>query len=363
MNNVEMLSDEIEYLMIMYLKVVCNDIETLVKFIVISMERTLCKCDVSVRVICLKEMEYLQRSLNLAFTAKKYRYLFYLVSILIVAGELNALVSTSPTTLFISPTITMVGIQLKGYKYQLPKILQQQERVTYEGTSQVKKFKVEIFTLNYETFKIKPEEDIKTMSDQFTIIINELKSYGKTYPNEEVSWKSKVIAIEEVKNLETFSLDELISSLLTHEMRIKEGVEEEEKVEKNKVGITLKYTIEEGDSSDDLDEDKEMTMFARQFKRFMRSNRAIGLHFYPIWEAASVDEWLYNGGPYELIVLHFLLGVACYMGREWELSFRLGMRPWIAVAYSAPVAAATAVFLIYPIGQGSFSDVLCMVPW
>ena len=80
------------------------------------------------------------------------------------------------------------------------------------------------------------------------------------------------------------------------------------------------------------------------------------MHFYPIWEAASVDEWLYNGGPYELIVLHFLLGVACYMGREWELSFRLGMRPWIAVAYSAPVAAATAVFLIYPIGQGSFSD-------
>ncbi|KAL3651980.1 hypothetical protein CASFOL_001661 [Castilleja foliolosa] len=86
------------------------------------------------------------------------------------------------------------------------------------------------------------------------------------------------------------------------------------------------------------------------------TSAAIGLHFYPIWEAASVDEWLYNGGPYELIVLHFLLGVACYMGREWELSFRLGMRPWIAVAYSAPVAAATAVFLIYPIGQGSFSD-------
>jgi photosystem II P680 reaction center D1 protein len=43
---------------------------------------------------------------------------------------------------------------------------------------------------------------------------------------------------------------------------------------------------------------------------------AIGWDFYPIWEAASVDEWLYNGGPYELIVLHFLLGVACYMGRE-----------------------------------------------
>ncbi len=32
------------------------------------------------------------------------------------------------------------------------------------------------------------------------------------------------------------------------------------------------------------------------------TSNAIGLHFYPIWEAASVDEWLYNGGPYQLIV-------------------------------------------------------------
>jgi photosystem II P680 reaction center D1 protein len=40
------------------------------------------------------------------------------------------------------------------------------------------------------------------------------------------------------------------------------------------------------------------------------TSAASGLHFYPIWEAASGDEWLYNGGPYELIVLHFLLGVA-----------------------------------------------------
>ncbi|MEG3849315.1 photosystem II q(b) protein, partial [Microcoleus sp. herbarium19] len=86
------------------------------------------------------------------------------------------------------------------------------------------------------------------------------------------------------------------------------------------------------------------------------SSNAIGLHFYPIWEAASLDEWLYNGGPYQLVIFHFLIGIFCYMGRQWELSYRLGMRPWICVAYSAPVASATAVFLIYPIGQGSFSD-------
>ncbi|MGK7873109.1 MAG: photosystem II q(b) protein [Xenococcaceae cyanobacterium] len=86
------------------------------------------------------------------------------------------------------------------------------------------------------------------------------------------------------------------------------------------------------------------------------TSAATGLHFYPIWDAASVDEWLYNGGPYQLIIFHFLIGIWCYLGRLWELSYRLGMRPWISVAFSAPVAAATAVFLIYPIGQGSFSE-------
>ena len=86
------------------------------------------------------------------------------------------------------------------------------------------------------------------------------------------------------------------------------------------------------------------------------SSNAIGLHFYPVWEAATLDEWLYNGGCYQLIVFHFLIGILCYAGREWELSYRLGMRPWIFVAYLAPVSAAFAVFFIYPIGQGSFSD-------
>ena len=67
---------------------------------------------------------------------------------------------------------------------------------------------------------------------------------------------------------------------------------------------------------------------------------------------------LYNGGPFQLVVFHFLIGIYAYMGREWELSYRLGMRPWICVAYSAPVAAASAVFLVYPFGQGSFSDAM-----
>jgi photosystem II P680 reaction center D1 protein len=86
------------------------------------------------------------------------------------------------------------------------------------------------------------------------------------------------------------------------------------------------------------------------------SSNAIGVHFYPVFAAGTLDEWLYNGGPYQFIVLHFLIAVGAWMGREWEFSFRLAMRPWIFVAFSAPFYAASAVFCVYPIGQGSFSD-------
>jgi photosystem II P680 reaction center D1 protein len=86
------------------------------------------------------------------------------------------------------------------------------------------------------------------------------------------------------------------------------------------------------------------------------SSNAIGVHFYPLWDASTPTEWLYNGGSYQLVVFHFLLGASFWMGREWEFSYRLGMRPWIFIAFSAPVVAASAVFVFYPIGQGSFSD-------
>ncbi|KAI4962835.1 hypothetical protein ZWY2020_025260, partial [Hordeum vulgare] len=57
--------------------------------------------------------------------------------------------------------------------------------------------------------------------------------------------------------------------------------------------------------------------------------------------------------------LHLLMSGYTMVLVIWVVSGNL-VSVWvcvlIAVAYSAPVAAATAVFLIYPIGQGSFSD-------
>jgi len=85
------------------------------------------------------------------------------------------------------------------------------------------------------------------------------------------------------------------------------------------------------------------------------SSNAIGVHFFCLWDS-EIDEWFFNGGTYQLIVFHFFIAICCWMGREWEFSYRLGMRPWIFVAFSGPVAASSAVFIVYPLGQGSFSD-------
>ncbi|KAK9001075.1 hypothetical protein V6N11_082867 [Hibiscus sabdariffa] len=114
--------------------------------------------------------------------------------------------------------------------------------VTHEGTNEVKETKIGLLDLDYENFKMKPNEDIKTMSDHFSVIANGLKGYGEAILEDKLvrkmiyflpnSWDPKKTAIIEAKNLKTLKLDELIED----------------------------------------DEEKEMAMFAKRFKRLMKSN-------------------------------------------------------------------------------------------
>ena len=74
------------------------------------------------------------------------------------------------------------------------------------------------------------------MFTRFTDIINGITSIGKIYTNVEnvrkvlrslpKSWETKVISIIEAKDLSKRSLDELMGSLLTHELIMQEGKEE-----------------------------------------------------------------------------------------------------------------------------------------
>ncbi|XVF07469.1 hypothetical protein REPUB_Repub06bG0141700 [Reevesia pubescens] len=77
------------------------------------------------------------------------------------------------------------------------------------------------------------------MFDRFINIAKKLKQLEKEIPENELvkkllrsllkSWKPKVIAIKEAKNLNIISLDEVCDSLLTHEQEMTEDEEEEKK--------------------------------------------------------------------------------------------------------------------------------------
>jgi len=106
----------------------------------------------------------------------------------------------------------------------------------------VKDTKISILTYKYELFKIEEVETISEMFTRFTNILNELKGLGKTYENAEIirkilrcllhSWSPKVTAIEEAKYLTTLELDELMGSLMTYEITMKNSQEKEPRKKK-----------------------------------------------------------------------------------------------------------------------------------
>ena len=134
--------------------------------------------------------------------------------------------------------------------------------ITHEGTNQVKDSKVIILENDYEMFKMKPHESIDEMFTSFTNVVNGLESLGKRVSEEEKvskilrclpsKWNSKMEDIEEAKNLKELPLGQLITSLMTYEMKIaREEKEMQEEEGTNKCFMALEDQDEESSNSDD----------------------------------------------------------------------------------------------------------------
>ena len=59
-------------------------------------------------------------------------------------------------------------------------------QVTYEGTTDVKRSRINTLTHEYELFKMFQYETIEDMKKRFTRIVNHLASLGKIFPNEDL---------------------------------------------------------------------------------------------------------------------------------------------------------------------------------
>ncbi|KAK8681467.1 hypothetical protein V6N13_053870 [Hibiscus sabdariffa] len=170
--------------------------------------------------------------------------------------------------------------------------------VIHEGTNDVKETKIGLLNLEYENFKMDPNEDIKSMFDRFSTIVNQLKGFGEEIPEDKLirkliyslpqSWDSKKTAIIEAKDLKKLKLDELIGSLLTHEMmsiplkREKEKIIKEQGINVNAIALkSSKCKYEDSSSSMDEsseEEDEEMEYLIKNFTRFMKSEKEKSEH-------------------------------------------------------------------------------------
>ena len=84
----------------------------------------------------------------------------------------------------------------------------------------------------YELFKMKDDESIEQMYSRFQTLVSELQILKKSYvASDHVSkilrslparWRPKVTAIEEAKDLNTLSVEDLVSSLKVHEIGLNE---------------------------------------------------------------------------------------------------------------------------------------------
>ncbi|GAV69660.1 LOW QUALITY PROTEIN: zf-CCHC domain-containing protein/UBN2 domain-containing protein, partial [Cephalotus follicularis] len=118
-------------------------------------------------------------------------------------------------------------------------------------------------------------------------ITNGLLGLGKVFGQDELvrkllgclndEWEPKVTAIEESKDLKTMEIEELLGSLMTHEVKLnKKSVKlvETKTQEERRKDIALKSTHKEDMSSEDELEEEDYVLFAKRFTKFAKMNKA-----------------------------------------------------------------------------------------
>nr|GEW04254.1 UBN2 domain-containing protein [Tanacetum cinerariifolium] len=134
---------------------------------------------------------------------------------------------------------------------------------THQGNLQVKNYKIDLLTQEYEKFSISDEETIDSGFTRFNAIVTSLKALYLDYSSKNhirkflralpLKWRANVIAIKEAKDLATLTLDELIKNIIVYEMVLdNDGVGSKTTKEKVK-SLALKPKVTREKTSDDND--------------------------------------------------------------------------------------------------------------
>ncbi|GKD11202.1 hypothetical protein Tco_1190887 [Tanacetum coccineum] len=153
--------------------------------------------------------------------------------------------------------------------------------ITHQGNSQVKDNKIELLVQQYKQFVVSEDEYIDSAFVRFNTIITSLKDLDEGYFTKNYvrkflrdlhpKWRAKVMAIEELKDLTSLSLDELIENLKVHEMIVKKDSKiVKAKVERKSLALKAKKESSDEECSTSGSEYEEYAMTVRDFKKFFK---------------------------------------------------------------------------------------------
>ncbi|KAB2602802.1 spindle pole body component 110-like [Pyrus ussuriensis x Pyrus communis] len=129
-------------------------------------------------------------------------------------------------------------------------------QVTYEGTNAVKESKLQRYVTQFEIIRMEEDETFSDFYAKLNSIVNACANLGDKIP------ESRKTAIEEVRDLNTMKIAELVGSLKTYEMELP--------TVKRSKNIALKAVKEECEESEEIG-DEEFALITRQFQKFLKS--------------------------------------------------------------------------------------------
>src|ERR1044072_5613112 len=157
----------------------------------------------------------------------------------------------------------------------------------HEGNSQVKETKDLALIQKYEAFRMVDEESVETMFSRFQMLVAGLRVLDKGYSTTDhvkkiirslpAKWRPMVTALKMAKDLNKINLEELISSLRSHEIELQED-EPQRKVK----FVALKSSSrkakalqadEESDDSEGNSEKDELSLISRRINRLWRQRQ------------------------------------------------------------------------------------------
>lgn len=146
---------------------------------------------------------------------------------------------------------------------------------TYEGTKKVKDTKLQMLTTRFEELKMSEDESFDSFYGKLNEVVVSKFNLGEKMEDSKIvrkilrslpeSFRAKVTAIEESKDLDDIKVQELVGSLQTYEMSLPN-----QRKSKSLALKTINEKVEDQDSSGEDGVDKDVAYLVKNFRKFLK---------------------------------------------------------------------------------------------